>query len=257
MTIDSPQQLQSLRRIGAIVANTVQEMASRLAPGVSTLEIDRIGARYLEEQGAISAPRSVYNFPGATCISVNYEVAHGIPSGRKLASGDVVNIDVSASLDGYYGDTGASFPVGDASEEVLALCVAGKAACRAGVRMVKTKQRLSRLGRAMEREAAKHGCRVIKDLTGHGIGRSLHEEPKNVRSYFDPSDTRRLTEGMVFTLEPMLSRTADQSRQAEDGWTLETVDRSLVVQFEHTLVATKRGAIVLTKPGPVPARDAA
>lgn len=252
MTIDSPAQLEALQRIGTIVANTVQEMAHHLEPGISTLEVDQIGERYLEEHGALSAPRSVYKFPGATCISVNYEVAHGIPSPRKLEHGDVVNIDVSASLDGYYGDTGASFPVGEASDEVLALCAAGKAACRAGVRAVKTKRRLARLGRAMEQEAKRHGYRVIRDLTGHGIGRALHEEPKNVRSYYDPSDTRRLAEGMVFTLEPMLSRTADASRQMPDGWTLETVDRSLVVQYEHTLVATRRGAIVLTKPGAIP-----
>ena len=252
MTVDSPLELESLRRIGTIVANTIQEMAARIEPGVTTLELDGIGARYLESYGAISAPRAVYNFPGTTCISVNHEIAHGIPSARRLDQGDVVNIDVSAALDGYYADAGASFPVGEVDEETLTLCQAGKAACRAGLRAIKTKQRFSRLGRAMEREAHRRGFKVIKDLTGHGIGRSLHEEPKNVRSYYDPTDTRRMSEGLVFTIEPMLSRTAESSRQAADGWTLETEDESRVVQYEHTLVATKRGAIVLTKPGPVP-----
>ncbi len=252
MTIDSPQELNRMRRIGVIVANTIQEMGAKIRPGISTLELDRIGERYLSTHGALSAPRTVYDFPGATCISVNCEVAHGIPSGRVLRDGDVVNIDVSASLDGYYSDSGVSFPVGKASDEVLALCEAGRAACRAGVNAVKTKQRFSRVGRAMEREANKRGYKVIRDLTGHGVGRSLHEEPKNVRSYYDPLDTRRIGEGMVFTLEPMLSRTAEASRQLADGWTLETVDRSRVVQFEHTMVATRRGALVLTKPGPIP-----
>lgn len=246
MSVSTFEELRGLEKSGAIVATVLRAMAHAIRPGVTTAELDEIGERLLAHHGAVPAPRATYAFPGATCISVNDEVAHGIPGDRTLDSGDVVNIDVSAHVQGFYTDTGASFPVGEASPEVRALCNAGRAALRAGVGRVRTGTRFSTLGQAIEREADQQGYRVIRDLTGHGVGRSLHEEPSDVRSYFEPLDTRTMSNGLVFTIEPMLSRTADSVFQDEDGWTLRTLDGSKVVQYEHTVVVTPSGPIVLT-----------
>lgn len=246
MSVSTFEELKGLEKSGAVVATVLRAMAREVRPGVTTAELDAIGERLLAHHGAIPAPRATYGFPGATCISVNDEVAHGIPGDRALDAGDVVNIDVSASVGGYYTDTGSSFPVGEAAPEVRELCSAGRAALRAGVKRVRTGARFSDLGRAVELEAGRHGYRVIRDLTGHGVGRSLHEEPSDVRSYFEPLDTRTMSNGLVFTIEPMLSRTAESVFQDPDGWTLRTLDGSKVVQYEHTVVVTPRGPIVLT-----------
>lgn len=249
MSVRTIEELRGLRRAGVVVADTLAAMGAAVRPGMTTSELDDLGERLLADRGAEPAPRATYGFPGATCISVNDEIAHGVPGARVLRRGDVVNIDVSAALDGYVADTGASFPVGTAGRQVSALCRAGRKALAAGVAAVRTGRRFAELGLAVESVVRRHGFQVIRDLTGHGVGRALHEEPSDVRSFFDPRDPRRMTEGLVFTIEPMVSPTARRSRLDSDGWTLRTADGSRAVQFEHTVVATSRGAVVVTRPG--------
>ena len=248
MSVTSSRELEGLRRCGAVVAETLQKMAAAVRPGVTTEELDEIGERHLFARGAVPAPRSTYGFPGATCISVNDEVAHGIPGHRALEAGDLVNIDVSAELGGFYADTGASFPVGDVPPELRVLCGTGREALRTGLRTIRTGARFAHLGRAIETFVSERGFKVIRDLTGHGVGRSLHEEPSDVRSHYEPRDRRRMSEGLVFTVEPMVSRTTHSVVEAPDGWTLRTSDGSHVVQYEHTVVVTRRGPIIVTAP---------
>lgn len=249
MSVTSPDELVGLQKSGAVVAGTLSEMARHVRPGITTAELDAIGERLLRAHGATPAPRATYGFPGATCISVNEEVAHGIPGDRRLEEGDLVNIDVSAEVGGYYTDTGASFPVGQVPDALLALCGAGRAALSAGLGQVRSGAAFSRLGHAIESEVRRRGFLVIRDLTGHGVGRRLHEEPSDVRSYYEPSDRRRMSDGLVFTIEPMVAESTDSVVQEPDGWTLRTSDRCRVVQYEHTVVTTRRGPIVVTAPG--------
>jgi methionyl aminopeptidase len=220
-------------------------MVDAVSPGTTTGELDAVGREVFRRQGARSAPRVTYRFPGSTCISVNDEAAHGIPSLRRhLHAGDLVNLDVSAELDGYFSDTGISVAVGEVPPVASRLLEATKLAQRDAMDAAQPGARLRDLGRAVQRRARHHGFRVIKNLTGHGIGRGLHEEP-SVPS-IDDGQKMVLHEGLVLAIEPFLSVSADHVVEDEDGWTLRTVDRSLVAQFEHSIVVTAGGPMVLT-----------
>ncbi|TXD37209.1 type I methionyl aminopeptidase [Lujinxingia vulgaris] len=239
--------LTKLRRIGSIVAETIQEMADHLKAGMTTGELDAIGRAYLEKHGARSAPELVYNFPGATCISVNHRAAHGIPGDLEIADGDLVNIDVSAELDGFFGDSGASFGVGTITEEQQALLSATEEALEKAMSMARHGRPIQMVGRVVETMARKRGFTVIRNLGGHGIGRSLHEKPSFIPHFYDRSEKRRFKEGMVLTLEPFLAMGAKEVEDSDDGWTLLTENRGLVAQFEHTMVITRDEPIVLTR----------
>ncbi|NPD15000.1 type I methionyl aminopeptidase [Xinfangfangia sp. D13-10-4-6] len=252
MTIGNENDLEKLRVIGRIVAMTLQKMGAALEPGMTTAELDAIGRECLEREGARSAPQLDYKFPGATCISVNEEAAHGIPSSRRIERGDLVNIDVSAERDGYYSDTGASFIVPPVMPEARRLCEDGERAMWEGIRQVRTGQRFSEIGRAIGSFARKNGYSLIRDLASHGVGRSLHEYPQALATWNNPADKRVMREGMVFTIEPFLSLGAWQTVQGGDGWTLYAMPPAPVVQFEHTVVATRRGPVVLTLPDGAP-----
>lgn len=245
MTIENDDELRALRRIGRIVALTMNAMARELRPGMTTLELDEIGRDLLNSHGAKSAPKVSYGFPGYTCISVNDEAAHGVPSRRRIKAGDLVNIDVSAELDGFFGDTGGSFPVGHISSTAQALCEATREALNDGIAAATAGSPLSAIGRAVETRAKRRGFRIIKNLAGHGIGRKLHEPP-SVPSTYDPRDRQKLREGLVMTIEPFLSTRATLVEEAKDGWTLRTPDGSLAAQYEHTMVITKGLPILLT-----------
>lgn len=246
MTISNDDELQALREIGRIVAETLAIMGKALEPGMTTAELDAIGRRVLEQHGARSAPESVYDFPGATCISVNEEVAHGIPGERRIAAGDLVNIDVSAEKGGFFSDTGASFAVPPVSRKVERLCRDGKRALWAGIGQVGDGKPLSGIGEAVGRFAAKNGYTLVRNLASHGVGRSLHEEPKEIATWPDRSERRIMTKGLVFTVEPFLSMGAEWSELGDDPWTLYGEPRAPTVQYEHTLVVTHAGAMVLT-----------
>ena len=246
MSIEGPEDLEALRRIGAVVARARDAMLSEVRPGISTQELDEVGRDVLKAHGARSAPQLAYDFPGCTCISVNADLAHGIPTRDKvLCAGDLVNVDVSAELDGYWADTGASAAVGEVSTRLQELLWVTRTAQQEAMQQARAGELLSTIGLAVERRARRHGFHVVRNLGGHGVGRHIHEDP-HVANVFDRRDTTRLTEGLVLTIEPFLTTRATRVVEAEDGWTLRTPDGSVGAQFEHTFVVTNGAPIVLT-----------
>lgn len=250
MTITHQDELEGLRAIGRIVANTMQAMARAMEPGMTTGELDAIGQELLERAGAIPAPRATYGFPGATCISVNEEIAHGIPGGRRLAAGDLVNIDVSASRDGFFADTGASFRLGAVAPALERLCRDGRQAMQIGIAQVGHDRPIAGIGKAIGRFAEARGYTLIRNLASHGVGRALHEYPEEIATWPTRGDGRRMRDGMVLTVEPFLSLGGHMAVQGEaDDWTLFSAPGAPVVQYEHTVVATRGGPIIVTLPG--------
>lgn len=250
MTITREDELAGLKEIGRIVANTMHAMAAAMEPGMTTRELDEIGRALLESAGAQSAPESTYGFPGATCISVNEEIAHGIPGDRVLTKGDLVNIDVSASKNGYFADTGASFRLGAVAPSTDRLCRDGKRAMQIGIAQVGHDKPLSGIGKAIGRFASQRGYTLIRNLASHGVGKALHEYPEEVATWPNSGDRRRMHHGLVLTVEPFLSRGGVRAvTGADDEWTLFAKPSAPVVQYEHTVVATHRGALVVTLPG--------
>lgn len=249
MSIESDKDLFALRRIGRIVANCLQLMGKSLEPGMTTRELDEVGRKFLEFHGARSAPQLVYNFPGATCISVNEQAAHGVPGVRVLRASDLVNIDVSAELDGYFADTGGSFIIPPESRVKLKLCAATKRALELAMKQTRAGKPLNGIGRAIEGEARRNGLTVIENIGSHGVGRALHEEPGFIPGYFDPTDKRVLKENQVITIEPFLSTGARKVFDAGDNWTLATSKKYLTAQYEHTMVITKGRPLVMTLAG--------
>lgn len=246
LTVDSEQDLKKLQAIGRVVALTIRAMEQAVRPGVTTRELDEIGSAVMEQHGARSAPRLVYQFPGATCISINQEAAHGIPDNREVQPGDLVNIDVSAEKDGFFADAATTVMVPPTSTLQRKLCQCTQKALHKAMRAAKAGELLSVVGKAVEAEAQRCGFTILRDLTGHGVGRTIHEEPRAVLNYYNPFDQRRFLEGMVLTIEPFLANGATRSVTAADGWTLTTPDGSLSAQYEHTIVITHGRPIVLT-----------
>lgn len=246
MTVENEDDVVGLKRAGRAVREALEEMAANVAPGITTADLDAIGRDVLRRHGATSAPQKAYDFPGTTCISVEDQLAHGVPSPkRRLREGQLVNVDVSAELDGYWADTGSSFPVGRVSGRRRVLLSATKAARRDAVLAAKAGGRMSDIGRAVERRARRHGFRVVRNLGGHGVGRFIHEDP-HVPMVAIPGDRTRLWEGLVITVEPFLTTGATEVFEDEDGWTLRTPDGSVGAQFEHTLIVTRGAPIVVT-----------
>jgi len=246
VTIGSEDELEKLRAAGRLVARTLKAMGEALEPGVTTAQLDALGRAMLERDGARSAPELTYGFPGATCISVGPDVAHGVPGERRIEAGDLINIDVSAELDGFFADTGASFAVPPVAPRVERLCRDGRRALWSGIRAVRPGAPLNACGRAIEGFARRNGYTLVRNLASHGVGSALHEDPTEIPTWDEPRDRRRITEGLVFTLEPFLSLGADWVEEAADGWTLRPPGGQPTVQYEHTLVATRRGPVVLT-----------
>ncbi|RUT34631.1 type I methionyl aminopeptidase [Arsenicitalea aurantiaca] len=246
MTISNEEELRLLREIGRIVANVLAAMGKAIEPGMTTGELDAIGRRLLEAEGARSAPELIYAFPGATCISVNEEIAHGVPGRRRLMRGDLVNIDVSAEKDGFFADTGASFFVPPASKATERLCRDGRRAMWAGIGAVGAERPLSGIGQAIGAFARKNRYTLVRNLASHGVGRSLHEAPTEIATWPDRSERRVMKEGMVFTIEPFLSTGAEWAEDGDAPWTLLSEPRAPTVQYEHTLVVTRTGALVVT-----------
>ena len=246
MIVTTQEEIQAFKKIGRICAEIREAMKAATVPGVTTKQLDEIAGRMFAEAGAISGPKGEYDFPGYTCISVNHEVAHGIPGNRVIEEGDIVNIDVSGSLDGYFADTGISFVVGEGYEDKEKLCAVAKSAFELAMTKVKAGSKLNQIGKAVEREARDHGLTVIMNLTGHGLGKSLHEAPDHVLNYYDAWDTTIMKEGMVLAVEPFISAKAEHIVEAGDGWTFITPDKSLVAQIEHSIIVTKDKPIILT-----------
>ncbi|PAB59094.1 type I methionyl aminopeptidase [Anaeromicrobium sediminis] len=246
MLVASKTDLIALRKIGRIVALAREEMIKAIKPGISTIELDTIGEEVLLKYGARSAPKYEYNFPGSTCISLNDVAAHGIPSSRIIKEGDIINIDISAELDGYFSDTGATIPVGSISSIKKNLIDCSRSALDKAIKTSKAGVKINEIGKAIHNEARKHSFTVIKNLAGHGIGKVLHDSPNLILNYYDKHDHRVLKKGMVLALETFISTRAEYAIEQKDGWTLKTPDGSFVAQFEHTIVVTEKEPIVLT-----------
>ncbi|MFB9948134.1 type I methionyl aminopeptidase [Rhizobium puerariae] len=248
MVISTEHELSKLKEIGRLCAQAMEAMARALEPGITTRELDDIGRKILEDAGAQSAPETCYQFPAATCISVNEEVAHGIPGDRVIQAGDLVNIDVSAVKDGFFGDTGASYAVPPVTREIEKLCRDGRRAMWTGLQQVKAGRPIAGIGNAIGAFAKKNRYTLITNLSSHGIGRSLHEEPKEVPTWPDSGEKRVMQEGLVFTVEPFLSLGANWAEDGGNGdvWTLYSDPQAPTVQYEHTVVATRNGPVILT-----------
>jgi len=246
MTADSQKDIDYLKTVGRICAETLRKMMRQVRAGMTTRELDEIGRAYLEAEGARSAPEVAYNYPGATCISVSPVIAHGIPNEYVLHEGELIHIDVSAELDGYYADTGASLVVSKRERNLERLLEATKATLNKAVQAAKAGNPLNGIGRTVQTEARKRGFNVIYDLTGHGIGRHLHENPKEILNFYNPEDRRILNEGLVLAIEPFLTTGIGRVLQERDGWSLRTIDKAIAAQFEHTIVVTKNEPIILT-----------
>jgi methionyl aminopeptidase len=251
VTIENENDLNKLRAIGAIVANCLQYLKTKAEPGMSTLELDALASAFLEKEGARSAPKICYRFPGTTCISVNAAIAHGIPSANlKLSKGDIVNIDVSAEREGYFADTGASFvlPGGAGQKELERLCRATEQARDEAIAATCAGKNLSVIGKAVEKVARAHKFTIVRNLASHGVGRALHEEPKEIPTHFDPFEKRILKKGMVITVEPFLTTGPKLVGEKGDGWSLVLPGKHRGAQFEHTFVITEGAPIILTLP---------
>ncbi len=246
MTIDGPEQLEKLKEIGGICRDVLRAMGAAVKPGVTPRQLDAIAEKMMKERGAQSAPMLAYDFPGYTCISVGSAIAHGIPSDVPLKEGELVNIDVSAEKDGFFGDTGASFPVGKVDPALIKLLDATKAAQRKAMFAARAGQPLNAIGKAVEKEAKKHGYHIIEGLNGHGVGAWIHEEP-TVSNIYQPSNRQKLQEGQVMTIEPFLATKSRTYAEDMDGWTLRLANGGFGAQFEHTFVVTKGAPIVLTE----------
>lgn len=246
MTIESQQDVEGLKRIGKVVATVLHTMLDTLEPGMTTAELDAVGAGLLDEHGARSAPQLAVDFPAATCISINEQAAHGVPGDRVIEPGNVVNIDVSAELDGYYADTGATRVMPPTTPLKTRLCHASKSALASAIKQARAGRPLRNIGRAIQKTAKAHRFRIIENLGSHGIGRSLHEDPHHIPGYYDPREHRKLSEGMVITIEPFLSTHSRHVTEEDDGWTLVGCPENLSAQYEHTLIITRGRPIVVT-----------
>jgi len=245
MSIRNRRDFEKLRAIGRIVREALDRTAAAVRPGITTGELDRIGARVLAGRGAESAPPKVYGFPGALCISVNDEAIHGIPGDRTLRAGDLVKLDLVAEKDGYFADAAVTVPVGEVSATAAALARCAESAFHLAARQARAGNRVHDIGRSVEHEAHRCGFRVLRNLCGHGVGRTIHEAP-SIPNYYDPRCRQRLHEGLVITIEPILAVSTGEGELQEDQWTIRTADRSLSAHFEHTVVITKEAPILLT-----------
>jgi methionyl aminopeptidase len=245
MSIETAEELERLRAVGRVVARAMRAMRVQVRAGVTTGELDEVGAKVFRKAGARSGPQLDYGFPGVNCISVNDEAVHGIPGKRRLRDGDLVKLDVTAELDGFYADACVSVPVGRARPEAARLVRSAKAALADGMAVARARAPLNAIGKAVERKVRSDGNSVCAELLGHGIGRQIHEPP-NVPAVYVPWLSQPLTEGLVLTIEPIISAGSGAVREAGDGWTMRTSDGTLSAHAEHTMVITAGKPIVLT-----------
>ena len=245
MSIKSRAELRNLQVIGKIVRLTLDEMAAAVRAGVTTGELDSVGAAVLARHGAESSPPLVYGFPGTACISLNDEAIHGIPGKRTLAEGDLVKLDVTAQKDGFVADAAVTVRVGRVSTTADALARCAETAFRQGLKAARAGNRVCEIGRAVEREVRRCGFSVIRELCGHGVGRTIHEEPC-VPNHYDPRFRAKLTDGLVITIEPIIAAGSGRAELQPDKWTICTGDGSLAAHYEHTIVITKDEPILLT-----------
>ena len=245
MSIKEPAELEGLCAAGTVVRLMIEAMKREVRPGITTAELDEVGATVMRRNGAKSAPALVYRFPGTSCISVNEEAVHGIPGNRTVAEGDLVKLDVTVEKDGFMADAAVTVPVGAVSEENQRLAACAERAFAKAMLVARAGFRVSEIGRVVEHEVERNGFSVIRDLGGHGIGRTIHEEPR-VPNYPDPAARQILTEGLVITVEPIIAAGSGRAVLGTDGWTVRTADGKPSAHYEHTLVIAKGEPILLT-----------
>ncbi len=245
MSVRSQRELKQLQAIGKIVRLTLDEMANAVRPGTTTADLDRIGASVLAAHGAEASPPKVYGFPASVCISVNDEAIHGIPGERRIEDGDLVKLDVTAEKDGFVADAAVTVKAGAVSGVADRLTRCAETAFREGLRAARPGNRVNEIGRAVERQVHRCGFQVIRELCGHGVGRSIHEDPL-VPNYHDPRLRTKLTEGLVITIEPIIAAGKGRPELCADGWTIRTADRSLAAHYEHTIVIARDEPLLLT-----------
>jgi methionyl aminopeptidase len=237
-----------MKKASEAVALTLKEMRNYAKAGMSTKELDDFGGKILNDLGAKSAPYLTYGFPGFTCISVNNEFCHGIPSDKKiLKEGDLINIDVSAELGGYWSDNGGSFVLGTDINQHQKLIEASKQILHKAIHQIKGGVRIADIGLLIETEAKKRGYKVIKNLTGHGIGKSLHEAPHEIANYRDKSNNTRFRKNSVVAIETFITTTSTIAETLQDGWTMVGNKGGFMAQHEHTIVVTDGKPIILTE----------
>lgn len=247
MSITSPDEMEGMKLISEAVATTLKKMREYIQPGMSAKELDEYGGSILNDMGAKSAPKLTYGFPGWTCISVNNEIAHGIPTGDKIfKDGDLVNIDVSAELNGFWSDNGGSFVLGEDIHGHQALVDASKRILYNAIHQIKGGVKIAEIGRLIELQAKKAGYKVIKNLTGHGVGRSLHEEPEEIACYYDRYNLKRFRKNSVVAVETFIATHSTMAVEQSDGWTFLGQHGGYVAQHEHTIVITDNKPIILT-----------
>jgi len=251
----SADELKKMREAGRLVGEVLTELAGHVAPGITTADLDAIAEKRIAAAGAVPAFKGYHGYPATICASVNEEVIHGIPSGRRvLNEGDIISIDVGAVLDGYYGDSAITLPVGPVSEDAARLLQATDESLYKAIEVVKPGARVSDIGHAVQKHIEAFGFSVVREFVGHGIGQKMHEEPQ-IPNYGEPGRGPRLSEGMVLAIEPMVNAGKPAVKVLADGWTAVTRDGSLSAHFEHTVAVTADGPWILTaREVPVSAR---
>jgi methionyl aminopeptidase len=245
MSVNSPDELRALQAAGRVVAATIRAMRRAVRPGVTTAELDAIAAREFARAGARSGPQLDYGFPGVTCISVNDEAVHGIPGRRRLRRGDLVKLDVTAELDGFYADACRTVFVGEPRPQAVRLVRTAQQALSAAMKVARTGAPLNAIGATVQQTVHARGFSVCDGLMGHGIGRRIHESP-SVPNTFERALSQPLTEGLVITVEPLVAAGGPAVVLGHDGWTVSTADASLSAHAEHTLVIRDGAPLVLT-----------
>lgn len=245
MSIDGPEQLEAMKRVSGVVREAIEAMRRQLVAGVTTLELDAVAKGVFDRYGARSAPTLEYGFPGTVLISINDEAVHGIPGDRVIQAHDLVKLDVTPELDGFVADAAVTVAMPGASVAARRLARCGEQALSKAIALVKVGQPINEIGRAVEREVERQGFKVLRDLGGHGVGRKIHQAP-DVWNYYDPAHRTPLTEGMVFTIEPIIATGSRQIYTDTDGWTIRTRDGGLAAHCEHTVMVTQGKPLVLT-----------
>jgi methionyl aminopeptidase len=245
MSITTAEEFTAMRAAGVVVRKTLEAMKQAVRVGATTADVDEVGAKVIQENGARPAPTLVYKFPGINLISINNEVVHGIPGSRKIREGDLVKLDVTIEKDGFMADAAITVGVGEISDEKCRLMACAERAFEKAMTVARTGFRVAELGRRIDQEVRRSGFSVIRELGGHGIGRTIHEYP-SVPNYADPSAAQILTEGLVITVEPIITAGSGKIFLSADGWTVQTADGAPSAHYKHTLVITKTGPVLLT-----------
>jgi len=242
----SAAEIERMRAPNELVANVLAELSSLVAPGVTTADLDAAAERLVRAAGAEPAFKGYRGYPCTLCASVNEQVVHGIPSARALVEGDIISLDMGVKLNGFYGDSAVTVPVGRVSDEAATLLRVTRESLHKGIEQVRLGGRISDIGHAIQEHVEAHGFTVVREFVGHGIGAALHEEPQ-IANYGEPGRGPRLAEGMVLAIEPMVNIGRPAVKVLADGWTAVTKDGSLSAHFEHTVAVTKAGPLVLTQ----------